>query len=113
MRELFTKVASLTLGVGALGFVMVNAALTHGCASSPATQVTLQAAPTPKSNTTAVADDPTTDPDCQVPEYMYATKAPVWTMLPPKCRGEAPANAPVPPQSQAPSPPVEAQQQAP
>lgn len=81
MRELFQKAGSLVLGVAALGLLLVNAAMTHGCASS-------QPAPaTPGSSASAVQRDPNADPDCQVPEYLHATKAPVWTMLPPKCRG--------------------------
>jgi hypothetical protein len=105
MRKLFEKAGSLLLGMGALGLLLTNAAMTHGCASSPPQQAT------PGGNASGIQGDPSADPDCEVPEYLYATKAPVWSMLPPKCRGGTGPN--VPAQAQEPTLPAEAQQQAP
>jgi len=117
MRKLFEKLGSLALGVGALGLVLAHAAMTHGCASSPATPAAPPGATpgasvaTPPTKASVASDSALGDPDCRVPEYMYATKAPVWTMLPPKCRKDMGSNAPQ--QAREPSLPAEAQQQAP
>ena len=116
MRKLFEKLGSLALGVGALGLVLAHAAMTHGCASSPATPAAPPGATPGASVATppeasVASDNPSGDPDCQVPQYMHATKAPVWMMLPPKCREDLGANAPS--QAQEPSLPAAAQQQAP
>jgi hypothetical protein len=117
MRKLFEKLGSLVLGVGALGLVLAHAAMTHGCASSPATPAAPPGAmpgasvAAPPAKTGVASDNPSADPDCQVPEYMPATKAPVWMMLPPKCREDTGSNTP--PQSRGPSLPAAAQQQAP
>jgi hypothetical protein len=76
MRELLKKAGSLALAIGALGLVLANAAVHHGCGGSRHAPA-VQAAPAPA----PVAAG--TDPDCQMPDYMHATKAPVF--LPPKC----------------------------
>jgi hypothetical protein len=117
MRELMKKVGSLVLGVGALALVLANAAMTHGCARSTTAQVTPQAGPPsaasepPSANPTATAAGGGANPNCTPPSYMYATKAPIWTMLPPECRGGTPTPTPAP--QQAPSPGANAEQQAP
>jgi hypothetical protein len=123
MRDLFKKLGSLALGVGALSLVLVNAAMTHGCASSSATQQATPQAGLPPNETepppneappsplkpNAVAGKPAANPNCEVPSYMYATKAPIW--LPPECHGGTPA--PTPAQAQKPNPAANAVQQAP
>jgi hypothetical protein len=93
MRDFAKKLGSLVLGVGALGLVLANAAMTHGCASSPPTQVPPNAAPP-----NAAAESPKSNP-CDPPSYMYATKAPIW--VPPECHGGKPAPQPGPQQAPA------------
>jgi hypothetical protein len=121
MRDLFKKLGSLALGVGALALVLANAAMTHGCAGSPGTQ---QATPQaglspseaeppnetepPSSKANPVAGKPAANPNCKVPEYMYATKAPIW--VPPECYGGTPAPNPAP--AQMPSPRANVEEQA-
>jgi hypothetical protein len=91
MREFLKKLGSLSLGVSALSLVLANAAITHGCARSPSSQATPQAppaahGPVPGSGKPMAGVEPTESEDpCEPPEYMHATKAPVW--IPPGCRG--------------------------
>lgn len=109
MRELAKKVGSLTLAVGALAAVLVNAGVNNGCAGSPPA-ANAQAEPgrddLPAPNPDAGAERvkpaaPTTktepsppelnggglglagDDECS-PAYMPATKAPVF--IPRQCR---------------------------
>jgi len=114
MRNLFKKLGSLALGVGALTLVLSNAALTHGCARSPTAQApqagtASEASESSGSDNPAVSEKAAANPNCTPPSYMYATKAPIW--VPPECYGGTPAATP-PPQ-QLPSQGANAQQQAP
>ena len=116
MREFSKKLGSLALGVGALSLVLVNAAMTHGCARSSTPAVSPQAGrpsevATPASTGSAAAENGAANPDCTPAPYMYATKAPVWMMLPPECRGEPPTTTPAP--QQMPSPGAHSTEQAP
>jgi hypothetical protein len=89
MASRLKKVGSLGLGLCALALVMANAAMTHGCAGSQATQ---QATSPP-----GATSPPATDPDCVAPSYMYATKAPVYWTPPIKCAAGKPTPMPPPP----------------
>jgi len=108
MRELLKKVGSVLLGAGALALLLVNAALTHGCAGSRAQSQAAYTGATPsppeatgnQSKAQAKADDP-----CAPPPYMYATKAPIFAQ--PGC-GQPAQQAP--PQQ---APPQQASPQAP
>ena len=114
MRDLLKKVGSSVLGLGALALVLVNAAMTHGCARASNTQ----ASPPPSPSPGAVVEAPglpaanaasassANDP-CRPPSYMFATKAPVW--IPPECT----SIDPVPAKAPAESSPSNAARQAP
>lgn len=83
MRELSKKVGSLALGVGALSLLLANAAFTHGCGGSrPDPVVTQVEVPAPVNAehrpAAAPAEPASAGDDCGEPEYMHATKAPVW-----------------------------------
>ncbi len=105
MRELAKKAGSLALAAGALALVLANAAVTHGCSAARPPGAPSSASSPPSSVDVAAAKP---DPDCVVPSYMYATKAPIF--VPPKCRGEA---ASEPAAQASPGPENAAQHQAP
>jgi hypothetical protein len=115
VRELAKKLGAVVMAIGALTCVLANAALNHGCGGSrAATQVESAGAPRPdaaEASPKAAAEvaTPADDPDCRVPAYMYATKAPIW--VPAKCRGGEPSGEQT--VQQAPPPGVDAQRQAP
>ena len=91
MHDFVKKTASLALGVGSLGLLLVNAALAHGCGGSqPAGQSATTATAAPPANgakAQAKADDP-----CAQSAYMPPTKAPVF--LSPNCNPQTAGQAP-------------------
>lgn len=121
MRQLLKKAGSLTLAVGALSLVLFNAAVNHGCGGARPAEPAAQMAPASEPLRTSEppvavgAGVPSAsgaaDPDCEMPYYMHATKAPV--LIRDECRAKAarvegaaePAvqsDAPAPQQQQAP-----------
>jgi hypothetical protein len=133
MRDLVKKVGSLVLGASALSLLLGYAALTHGCSGArrdaPATQAVAPppatpeqprgsepppgAAPasaaTPPPSASADSTASAGEDDCEEDApYMHATKAPVMPMR--RCAKKSTPNAK---RTTQPSPPSNAQQQAP
>lgn len=93
MRAILQKIGALVLAVGALGALLAQAALTHGCGGAPAKQGEVQApsAPAPRPQSAAPSSAPEAAAPASAPEpaapaptaepyeeteYMGATKAP-------------------------------------
>jgi hypothetical protein len=116
MRQLLRKAGSLTFAVGALSLLLFNAAVNHGCGSARPAEPAAQMAPASEPlRTPAAAGVPSAsvaaDPECKIPPYMYATKAPVWMLEKDFCGKGAGVNGVAEPAEQSNAP--AAQQQAP